>query len=87
MTDAEMLSRIYQGLKQIEAWQKIKTDETFLMMDKIDKLGELTILMADKLHAAGVINGDLEEIKKKYKAADEEYEKHIKKLAAEVLKR
>ena len=78
---------VNNGFSKIEAWQKMKTDETFLMMDKMDKLGEMTVLMANKLHEAGIINGDLEEVKKKYKAADEAYETHIKKLAAEVLKR
>ena len=75
------------GFKKIEHWQKMKTDETFLMMDKMDKMGDLTALMANKLHEAGIINGDLEEVKKDYKAADAEYERHIKKLAAEILKR
>ena len=56
-------------------------------MDKMDKMGDLTLLTAKKLHEAGVINGDLEEVKKEYKAADAEYEKHIKQLAVEVLRR
>lgn len=75
------------GFRKIEHWQKMKTDETFLMMDKMDKMGDLTVLMANKLHEAGIINGDLEEVKKDYKAADAEYERHIKQLAAEILKR
>ena len=75
------------GFKKIEHWQGVKTDETFLMMEKMDKMGALTVLMANKLHEAGIINGDLEELKKDYKAADEKYDKHIKQLAAEVLRR
>lgn len=75
------------GFRKIEHWQKMKTDENFLMMDKMDKMGDLTVLMANKLHEAGIINGDLEEVKKDYKAADAEYERHIKQLAAEILKR
>lgn len=78
---------VNSGFRKIERWQKLKTDETFLMMDKMDKMGDLTLLTAKKLHEAGVINGDLEEVKKEYKAADAEYEKHIKQLAAEVLRR
>lgn len=78
---------VNSGFKKIERWQKMKTDETFLMMNKMDKMGDLTVLMANKLHEAGIINGDLEEVKKEYKAADSEYERHIKQLAAEILKR
>lgn len=75
------------GFKKIENWQHMKTRETFLIMEKMDKMGALTVLMANKLHEAGIINGDLEELKKDYKAADEKYDKHIKQLAAEVLRR
>ena len=83
-----VITRIFnKGFSKIDAWQQKKTDETFLMMTKMDKMGDLTILMANKLHEAGIINGDLEEIKKEYKAADKEYDKHIKKLAAEILKK
>ena len=57
------------------------------MMVKMDKLGDLTVLMAKRLHDVGIINGDLEELKKDYKAADEAYDKNIKQLAAEVLRR
>lgn len=78
---------VNSGFKRIEHWQHVKTDETFLMMEKMDKMGALTVLMANKLHEAGIINGDLEELKKDYKAADEKYDKHIKQLAAEVLRR
>jgi len=78
---------VNSGFKKIEHWQHVKTDETFLMMEKMDKMGALTVLMANKLHEAGIINGDLEELKKDYKAADAEYDKHIKQLAAEVLRR
>lgn len=56
-------------------------------MVKMDKLGDLTVLMAKRLHDVGIINGDLEELKKEYKAADTEYDKNIKKLAAEVLRK
>lgn len=57
------------------------------MMIKMDKLGDLTVLMAKRLHDVGIINGDLEEVKNDYKAADDAYDKNIKKLAAEVLRK
>lgn len=71
----------------VKDWQEKKTENELLMMIKMDKLGDLTVLMAKKLHDVGIINGDLEDLKKDYKAADEEYDKNIKKLAAEVLRK
>lgn len=83
-----IITRIFnKGFSQIDRWQQKKTDEAFLMMAKMDKMGDLTILMANKLHEAGIINGDLEELKKEYHVADAEYDKHIKMLAAEILKK
>lgn len=57
------------------------------MWTKIEHMGNLIELMAAKLHEAGVINGDLEELKKDYKQASEDYDKHIRHLAAEVLRK
>lgn len=72
---------------QIRKWQDAKQENELLMMIKMDKLGKLTQLMAKRLHDVGIINGDLEELQKEYKAADEDYERNIKKLAAEVLRK
>lgn len=72
---------------QIKEWQHKKTENELLLMIKMDKLGDLTVLMAKRLHDVGIINGDLEELKKDYKAADEAYDKNIKQLAAEVLRK
>ena len=72
---------------QVKEWQHKKTENELLMMVKMDKLGDLTVLMAKRLHDVGIINGDLEEVKKDYKAADDAYDKNIKKLAAEVLRK
>jgi len=47
----------------------------------------MTHLMAKKLHDAGVINGDLKELDEKNKRLNEKYNDHMKKLAAEVLRR
>lgn len=83
-----IISRIVNGqLDQIKHMQQTKTESDFLLWTKIDMQGELIELMALKLHEAGVINGDLEEVKKKYKQASDDYEKHIRHLAAEVLRK
>ena len=74
-------------LDQIKQMQKTRTESDFLLWTKIDKLGELTCLMAEKMHDAGIINGDLEEVKRQYKKADEDYDKHLKRLAAEIMRR
>lgn len=72
---------------QVKDWKRQKAENELLLMVKMDKLGDLTVLMAKRLHDVGIINGDLEELKKEYKAADTEYDKNIKKLAAEVLRK
>lgn len=52
-----------------------------LMMQRMDKLSEMTHLMAQKLHDKGVINGDLETLDRKYKELDDEYEREVHRLA------
>ncbi len=74
-------------LEAVKKFQQTKTDNDFLLWTKIDKLGELTCLMAEKMHEAGIINGDLEQVKQNYQKADEDYEKHIRRLAAEIMRR
>ena len=74
-------------LDQIKQMQKTKTDSDFLLWSKIDKMGDLTLLMAKRMHEAGIINGDLEQVKQQYKEAEAKYEDHIRHLAAEVLRR
>lgn len=74
-------------LDQIKQMQKTKTESDFLLWTKIDKMGDLSLLMAKKMHEAGIINGDLEQVKQQYKEADANYEDHIRHLAAEVLRR
>lgn len=71
--------------REQDAQQKKMTDMTFLMMERIDNLSEMTHLMAKKLHDAGIINGDLEDMDKKYKGLNDEYQKSLKSLALEVL--
>lgn len=53
----------------------------FLMMQRMDKISEMTHLMAKKLHDQGVINGDLEALDNKYRELDEEYEREVRRLA------
>ena len=83
-----IISRIVNNqMDQIKRLQKAKTDNDFLLWCKIDKMGDLTLLMAKRMHEAGIINGDLEQVKQQYKEADAKYEDHIRHLAAEVLRR
>lgn len=74
-------------LDQIKQLQKTKTESDFLLWTKIDKQGDLTVLMAKKMHDAGIINGDLDAVLQQYKEADAKYEDHIRHLAAEVLRK
>lgn len=69
---------------QMKSWQQTKVENDLLMMTKLDKLGDMTVLMANKLHEAGVINGDLEDLKQDYKKADDKYEDQLRKIAAEI---
>lgn len=74
-------------MDQIKSLQKAKSDNDFLLWAKIDKMGDLIELMAQKLHEAGVINGDLDEVKREYRAAEDKYEDHLRNLAAVVLRK
>lgn len=67
--------------------EKLRDENQLLMMDRVDNSAEMTHLMAKKLHDAGVINGDLKELDEKSKRLNEKYNDHMKKLAAEVLRR
>lgn len=71
--------------KEMDEAQQKNTDIQFLMMERIDSLSDLTQMMAKKLHDAGIINGDLEEIHRKYDGLNKEYERNIKTLALKVL--
>ena len=74
-------------MDQIKNLQKAKSDNDFLLWAKIDKMGDLIELMAQKLHEAGVINGDLDKVKQEYKAAEDKYEDQLRALAAVVLRK
>ena len=55
------------------------------MMERIDSLSDMTQLMARKLHDAGIINGDLEDMNQKYQGLNNNYERELKRLALDVL--
>ena len=65
----------------MDAQSKQTTDIQYLMMQRLDKNSEITHLMAQKLHDQKIINGDLEELDRKYKELDAEYEAEVKRLA------
>lgn len=71
--------------KQMDAQQEKSTEIQFLMMERIDSLSDMTQMMAKKLHDAGIINGDLEEMNQKYAGLNSEYEQSIRSLALKVL--
>ena len=73
--------------KELDKQAQDNVDIQFLMMQRMDKLSEMTHLMAQKLHDQGVINGDLEKLDKKYKELDENYESEVKRLALMYSKR
>ena len=75
--EQEYLARKEEQRKQ----QRQNADIQFLMMQRLDKLSEMTHLMAQKLHDKGVINGDLEKLDNKYQELDALYEEEVKRLA------
>lgn len=79
--------RINEEFAKHDQQEKLRDENQLLMMDRVDNSAEMTHLMAKKLHDAGVINGDLKELDEKNKRLNEKYNDHMKKLAAEVLRR
>ena len=60
--------------REIEEADKRNIDIQYLLMRRIDKLSEMTHLMAVKLHDKHIINGDLQTL-------DQKYEEEVKRLA------
>ena len=81
----ELFMDILALLKEQEEQIKKNTDIQFLMMERIDSLSDMTQLMARKLHDAGIINGDLEDMNQKYQGLNNNYERELKRLALDVL--
>ena len=73
--------------REYSARKKEQDDIQYLMMQRLDKLSEITHLMAQKLHDQNIINGDLEKLDQKYKELDAEYEDKVKRLALAYSKR
>ena len=71
--------------RELEDQQEKNIQLQFLMMERIDASAETTHLMARKLHDAGIINGDLEELDNRYKELNKEYESNLRGLALQVL--
>ena len=71
--------------RELDEQQRKNNEMQFLMMERIDNLSETTHLMAKKLHDAGIINGDLEELDDKYKGLDAKYHETLRRLALDVL--
>lgn len=67
--------------REMDNQAKQNLDIQYLLMQRIDKLSEMTHLMAVRLHEKKIINGDLEALDKKYKELDAEYEEEVKRLA------
>lgn len=65
--------------------EDLRDKNQFLMMKRLDNIADMTHLMANKLHEAGIVNGDLGELDRKYKELNDEYDDNIRRLALEVL--
>ena len=78
------MNKIY---KQQDNRESLRDDNMFLMMSRMDSIADMTHLMASKLHDAGIINGDLEELDRKYQELENQYDKNLKKLALDTLKK
>lgn len=78
----------YENQKRVlDEQTKRNNDVQYLLMQRVDKVSEMTHLMAVKLHEKRIINGDLEALDKKYKELDEEYDEEVKRLALMFSKR
>ena len=76
--------------KQYEAQEKrerLRDENLFLMMERVDNCAEMTHMMAQKLHEAGVINGGLKELDERNKTLNEKYNANLRSMALEVLNR
>ena len=83
--DAKREKEFAERKRELEEQQKKNTEIQFLMMERMDSVCDMTQMMAKKLHDAGIINGDLEEMNQKYAGLNSQYESSIKSLALKVL--
>ena len=77
--------KINQGFAEIDRREKLRDENQLLMMDRVDNSAQMTHLIAQKLHDAGIINGDLKELDEENKRLNRKYNENIKQLAFEVL--
>lgn len=77
--------KIQQGFAKIDRREKLRDENQLLMMDRVDNSAKMTHLIAQKLHDAGIINGDLKELDEENKKLNKKYNENIKELAFEVL--
>ena len=77
--------KINQGFAEIDRKEKLRDENQLLMMDRVDNSAQMTHLIAQKLHDAGIINGDLKELDEENKRLNRKYNENIKQLAFEVL--
>lgn len=77
--------KLNQGFAKIDRREKLRDENQLLMMDRVDNSAKMTHLIAQKLHDAGIINGDLKELDEENKKLNKKYNENIKELAFEVL--
>ena len=77
--------KIQQGFAKIDRREKLRDENQLLMMDRVDNSAKMTHLIAQKLHDAGIINGDMKELDEENKKLNKKYNENIKELAFEVL--
>ena len=77
--------KIQQGFTKIDHREKLRDENQLLMMDRVDNSAKMTHLIAQKLHDAGIINGDLKELDEENKKLNKKYNDNMKELAFEVL--
>lgn len=77
--------KINQGFAAVDRRETLRDENQLLMMDRVDNSAKMTHMMAQKLHDAGIINGDLKEMDEENKRLNKKYEENMKQLAFEVL--
>ncbi len=78
---------VTKNFERQDKLEGLREQNQLLMMDRLDNVADMTHLMAQKMHDAKIINGDLEELDAKYRKLNEKYEDNIKSLAHEILRR
>lgn len=70
-----VVSRLVSGkMDRLKRDRDLEKEERYLMMCMLRKSVDMTQLMAQKLHDAGIINGDLEALNRASEDAEKKYE-------------